>query len=214
MAKFSVPAVLEALSGDDDERRDEAMKQLDKLPLGYFDDHPPRKRDVARFVPQLAVLLTTHRSPQVRDWCAQMIGESGIPDPSAIQALTRALKDQDRKVVRTCAWALGALREHASDSVPDLLKQLKHPWMEVRWRVCWAIAQIGGLRPRAAKAMVNLFADEERQVRAYAVEAFGSTAAPTPSAFRRLEAMKSDSDPFVAGQAHRALATLRRLQGS
>src|SRR5262249_24878586 len=98
MAKFSLIAVLETLGGDDDERREDALKQLETLPRGYFEDHPPRKRDVERFLPQLAELLVKHRSAQVRDWCAQMIGESGIPVPSAIRALRRALKDEDRRV--------------------------------------------------------------------------------------------------------------------
>src|SRR5262249_8417010 len=57
MAKFSLIAVLETLGGDDDERREDALKQLEKLPLGYFEDHPPRKRDVELFLPQLAELF-------------------------------------------------------------------------------------------------------------------------------------------------------------
>jgi HEAT repeat protein len=212
MAKFSVTAVLSALAGNDEQRREDAVNQLEALPLGYFEDHPPRKRDVEGFVPQLADLLVTHRSPQVREWAAQMIGESGIPHPSAIQTLTRALKDKDRKVVRTSVWALGALRESAAEALPALLKQAKHPWVEVRWRVCWAVSEITGESPKAAKAMASLFADPERQVRIYAVLAFGKTAAPSKSAFARLEILKNDDNMFNA--LSQAQAALKRRQKS
>jgi HEAT repeat protein len=214
MAKFSLRETLEDIASDDEQCRKAAVDKLEKLPLGYFEDHPPQKRIVAPFVPQLARLLVASNSSQLRDWSAQMLGEAGIPDPQAVDALTRGLGDKERNVVRTCVWVLGAFEAKATPAVKRLLRHLGNPWLEIRWRVCWALGRIGARSPATAKKLAAAFTDAERLVRGYAVLAFGKTAAPTRAAFARLEEMKNDPDLFVTNQANMAITALRRAQSA
>jgi len=51
--------------------------------------------EVPASIPTLADHLQNDPSPEVRQWCATILGRIGQPDPQALAALTAALSDED-----------------------------------------------------------------------------------------------------------------------
>ena len=78
---------------------------------------------------------------QVRWFAAQALGEIGAP--SAVEALTKALNDQNSIVRRNAAEALGKIGD---PSVTDsLIKSLHDPYSRVRYKAAEALGRLGSV---------------------------------------------------------------------
>ena len=124
-----------------------------------------------------------------------------IGDPQAIPALIEALKDEDRDVRRTAAWALGQIGPPA---VPALIQALRDEKWEVRQAAAEALEKIGD--PQATPALIQALRDEDVGVRRVAAKALGQIGDPqaTPALIHALR----DEERWVREAAAEALLKL------
>lgn len=108
--------------------------------------------------PLLIQLLDKDRDVLVRRGTAEALGNIGGDPKSTIQALARALKDEDEEVI---THASTSLSKYGKDAVPSLRAALKEKDNKVRQHAAEAISRIG---PDAKDATGDL-------LKAYAAEA-------------------------------------------
>lgn len=149
-------------SGKDDSRRSAAFA------LG--------KIGSAAAAPALKRAVLTDGSPKVRDAAAYALGEIAVrdvrlgKDRDVIDALTRALGDENPLVRRSAAFALGCLGGDAAASRPAVEKVLGDKRPEVRQSAAWALGRLGD---QAVPALTQLLGDPDDLVLRDAVNSLG-----------------------------------------
>ncbi len=126
---------------------------------------------------------------------AEALGEIG--DPRAIPALVGALKDENERVRRAAAVALGRI---GAPAVPALIGALKDADREVRRAAAEALGRIGDRE--AVPALIGALKDADWEVRGAAAEALVRIGAPAVPAL--VGALK-DENGWVRGAAAEAL---------
>jgi HEAT repeat protein len=90
-------------------------------------------------------------------------------DAGVYPALAEALRDEDRDIRRSAAYAIGIL--DGRSVVRDLVTVLQDPDPDVRGAAATAIGKIGG--PEDGKALIPLLSDESTSVRNRTLQAIG-----------------------------------------
>ena len=122
----------------------------------------------------------------------KLIERSGLKlryQPTTLQPLLQALKDEERIVRKAAASALGDLKDPAS--VPPLLDTLKDEEWEVRWVATEALGKIQD--PASIQPLLQALKDEESIVRWTAVEALARFHEPA-SVPHLVQALKDEDD--------------------
>ncbi|WP_314588509.1 HEAT repeat domain-containing protein [Paenibacillus terrigena] len=88
-----------------------------------------------------------------------------VAGAGAVEGLTEALDSEREETVTRAVFALGELRELASDSVPLLIGQLSHPSSNVRISVVEALGNIGQPHDIIVQALARCLKDSDTQVR-------------------------------------------------
>jgi hypothetical protein len=205
MKRQELIAAIADLAGTDESRRSEAIAKLEALPLGFLEDHPVPKKQVAPYLPRLAGLLSSAVPPRAKGWCAQLIGESGVRSPELLAALNGALADRATEVLLPTIWAVGEYGPRARSAVDALAEHVVHSNREVRWRAVWALERIRPTGQTYAEIFAGLFADPDATVRGYAVLGFIAAAPRSPWAVAQLKRAPSDHDDMPRIHAQRAL---------
>ncbi len=167
-------------------------------------------------------------APAVRQQAADALGAQG--DPKAALPLAAGLNDDYQGVRKACAEALGALGDPVAIPALSRFLKLEHvaetrlagirsvgqigdptglPILQfllrldssTRCRACVAIAQIRS--PAALDQLIQLRGDATPEVRYHAAIGMGNSG--EPRAFKALEEMLNDDDPFVLRGVARAL---------
>src|SRR5206468_1104321 len=97
------------------------------------------------------------------------IAPHAVVDPSVIQGLTRALRDEDKDIREEAALALGILNGTAA--LRELTAALQDPEPGVRGAAATAIGKIGSLQD--GRALIPLLSDNAASVRHRALQAIG-----------------------------------------
>ncbi|PYQ19828.1 MAG: hypothetical protein DMF81_20625, partial [Acidobacteria bacterium] len=148
-----VPALVTSMGDGDPGIREEAIGTLVEI---YSDRE--RASPVSRFL----------------DLFSDEFDRSSIPpyavvEPAVIQALARALRDEDKDIREEAALALGILNGTAA--LRDLTAALQDPEPGVRGAAATAIGKIGTLQE--GRALVPLLSDPASSVRNRALQAIG-----------------------------------------
>lgn len=115
----------------------------------------------------------SHRDPAVRASAAERLGRRGAAQRDAIvPALRRTLRDDaDWRVRASCGRALGRLG--AREAVPDLVRALRDPVVDVRVVAAAALWRLPD--PAAVPALLELLRDRDAAARQWGALALGVT---------------------------------------
>jgi HEAT repeat protein len=128
---------------------------------------------------------------------------SQFNDERAIDYLLEFLKDSDPEVIAHAAFGLGELK--ARETLPELMKLLKHPVEMVRNLSACAIADIASQKDKVLlQPLIELLTDEKTLVRIAAIEALGQLR--NPKAVSPLIDLLQDSNTGVRYRVIQALA--------
>lgn len=138
---------------------------------------------------------------------ADILAQLGWSDQTfreeSIEILTRLLKDSEPFVVYCAAVGLG--HRAATSAIPDLLKHAGHPDPLVRYGV--VLGLLGHEDDRAIGALIRLAADDDHDVRNWAVFGLGSQIeTDSPEIREALRQALTDPDHEVRGEALVGLA--------
>ena len=159
------------------------------------------------------------RDSVVRDYAASGLGDllTALDQQSAIYwtktgpALQKALKDDDARVRRSAAFALGAFGPEAVSAREDLIARLTDDSALVRQNAAWALGKLGKEAGQEGVAQLkNLLKDDDPLVRRDALHALGEVGNPIAHAAvsAMLKTVGSESDGVVRKAAVEALSHL------
>lgn len=194
MKRKEIVAAVADLASDDPEKRLSAVQRLGTLPLGHLEDHPLPKSQVKEHLPGLAKLLLSKCSDLEKEWCAQLIGESGVEDVKYLPALIHVLDSKHDRTLMCAIWAIGTFKSKAAAATEALLKLTAHTNRDVRWRAVWALGEIEPSERAVSERCISLFDDSELVVREHAVRAFIATAEPSQWAIQQLARFVNGSE--------------------
>ena len=155
----------------------------------------------------------------VRDFAASGLGDvlMGLGKPGRDYwaqtgpALRTALKDEQPRVRRSAAYALGAFGPDAVPARDDLIAAAGDPSPIVRQNAAWALGRLGQEAGADGVSQIrNLLKDDEPLVRRDALHALGEVGNPTahPAVQAMLQTAASEKDGVVRKAAVEALAHL------
>jgi HEAT repeat protein len=162
--------------------------------------------------------LRRDRDAGVREAAATAVGDIVVDSggalrglwPEAGPALEQALKDQDGRVRRSAAYALGAFGRQAAPARPALSAALEDPQSAVRQNAAWALGRLGPAGGLAVEGLCKLLKDGDPLVRRDAAGALGALGrqAARAGASPLLTLIKGEPDEVVRRTALDALARL------
>jgi len=124
-----------------------------------------------------------------------------------VQFLLNGLKDNDTKIRRMAAEALGGIGPDAKPAIPALAEALKDTDEAVRLAAVEALAGIGAERPTIV-ALVEAMKDKSHKVKKRSIEVLGNIGEPTVALL--LEAMKTGTRACVSRRWRRWVNAMRR----
>jgi HEAT repeat protein len=197
-AKIIVPIVEEGLLSEDPGVRRQTMEILGQVGEKYKDAVLPKLLEMAK-----------HQHPQARATALSHLNKFAR-DPAATQALIRALKDEDKVVRRTAAFAL-AWRQHVEkEAIPILLESLADSKSSLRRVTISRLGQIGTENDQVARELLHVLdSDEDAGNRIEAASALEKIA-PRSEEFANdlIKAAKHDGNFEVRVRAMNALGRI------
>lgn len=203
--RADILAAVAHLAGDDPALQQSAINLLEAIPRGWLEDHPLPRKKVLPYIQRLAQLLDSDVPASVKEWCVQLIGESGIQSPEILDSLILVLRSNDDDILQSALWAIGEYRTKGRAALDAVVLHTANPNRNVRWRAVWAMERMRPTGQRYAELFATMFGDADYLVRGYAVLGFISAATPTPWAIAQLERAARDQDPMARTHAQRAL---------
>lgn len=198
-------AIVADLAAGDVNLQAAAVSKLEALPVGYLEDRPLSKKKVAPYLPRIASLMHSNCANPIKEWCAQIIGESGVLSDENFTALFTTLTSDNADVLKTAIWAIAAYGKKASPAIEKLFELTSHPDPQVRWRAVSTLVDIVPQGTESAERFAGLLDDSERLVRGYAVIGFVKTATPSPWAIEQLTRAAKDEDEMPRLHAEQAI---------
>ncbi|MCX6048618.1 MAG: HEAT repeat domain-containing protein [Chloroflexi bacterium] len=129
-------------------------------------------------VPAMAGLLS-HESESARGYAAYVLGEIGPATLPVVPALVKLANDESEWVRRNLVEALGTLGEATDGLVTTLTQALtKDADAQVRFTAALSLARLGAQAVGAVPALQQALKDENRYVRANAVDALNRIGTP------------------------------------
>ncbi|HKQ38416.1 MAG TPA: HEAT repeat domain-containing protein [Verrucomicrobiae bacterium] len=198
-----ITSAIESLSSCDYEARDQAaqtLKQLGPETVPYLTRALSRHESIwSRYLERLPLVPRNPRNlASTRERAAEQLACVAPQDPRAIQALIRALRDENMEVQR-------ALRKIGPSEYITAALHDRDP------RVRRGVAEVmGDLGPRAiasVPALAHALNDREEFVRGGVARALGTIRAP--SAIKPLTAALNDPTPSVRAAAAESLGEIR-----
>ncbi len=149
-------------------------------------------------------LFNKYNDPYVRMNAAEALGEIG--DERAVDALIKALGDEDWYIRRAAAEALGNIGDKRA--VDSLIKALEDENWEVRLAAAKALGYIGA-KEAVDELIDRLLNDSAEEVRVRAAESLGLIG--EPQALTALQqAVEKDSSNWVRSAASKAIAKIKQ----
>ena len=151
-----IALLIDALSGDDDQKRWQAVLALGAMGEGASEAAEPL-RDAL-----------DDQDGNVRWAAAQAIGQLGVAAEIAVPSLAAALSESDDVLKRNAAQSLGRLGTVAKDAVPGLIGALREEEITIRDEIRDTLVKIG---PAAVPSLMEALQDENPQIRFEAADA-------------------------------------------
>jgi HEAT repeat protein len=163
----------------------------------------------SREVFEAASALCHSSDTQKQSWGIRILGQLGVPNRSfPVETVDLLLKmlEQERNpaLIAEIAFALG--HQHSSRGIPPLSRLRAHPDAEVRYSVVHGLLRHED--PLAIQTLIELSADEDRDVRDWATFGLGTQVETDTRAVREaLLARLADEDEETRAEAMVGLAT-------
>jgi HEAT repeat protein len=165
-------------------------------------------------VDSLFAELLGSKDPGLRAAAALALGQIGLPTPKVVSALATALKDDEPSVQESAADAIGLLGRGARSAVPAMVHLLKTPRRakgedeidlpDPRVNALRALARMGKDAEPSVGTLIELLADQEREVAALSIDALAAIG--PEHAARVLPHLLRIADSIPAQRPHAALA--------
>jgi len=192
---------LEALHEEGTERQRKAARNLLNTSEHYFDSKKV-SQETRVDLHRAWMPLASSSDPLVRECVAQLTGLLRIWSESGGILLRRLLVDEVAEVRVAAVWAAGHIGSTAGSLVPVLLTLLPQPEQKVRWRIAWALNEIGHCDDRVIQAICGLAGDEDVLTRMSAYNAIaGLVESPSGNAAQKVLAGLEDGDDGVCAAA-------------
>jgi HEAT repeat protein len=157
---------------------------------------------------RVAVDLLGDGGPPARRLIVRSIGACGAPMPEAVDALVRALDDQDTAVRREAVVAARRLGVAGRPALPALVSGLRSSDGEFRKLCLIAIGEIAGTEAASVSPVAEALGDPDAEVRREAARVLGGAGPPAAAAAPLLVRLLHDAEPSVRVQAAYALGRL------
>jgi HEAT repeat protein len=220
-AAYAVPALIEALSGEDRDLRSAVSDALGAIGEEAVPALIESLADEDEGVRWAAVSALREIGPQAADAVPVLIqalqdedyevrqaagSALGRMGPEAIPALIRALGDEDANVRQGVSQALGLIGPEAKESVPHLVQALEEDedWL-VRSNSARALGWIEPEPGDVVPALIQALGDESEYVRAAAADALGEFGSQAREAIPLLIGALGDQHGGTRSSAARAL---------
>ena len=148
--------LIDALSGDDDQKRWQAV-----LALGAMGEAASEAAEPLRDA-------LDDKDENVRWAAAQAIGKLGAAAQIAVPSLAAVLSESDDVLKRNAAQSLGRLGTVAKDAVPGLIGALREEEITIRDEIRDTLVKIG---PAAVPSLMEALQDENPRIRFEAADA-------------------------------------------
>lgn len=145
---------------------------------------------------EIAKGMQPGNDPQVRQYAAMLLGQSG--EPEGIGPLLYAIRDPDKKVRARAAEALGMIGDPSVDSLVLLMNE---PDWKIRYRAAEALGITGS--KKGVPSLITALDDPKDHVRYMAAKAIGATGSGMAEV--ALIARLGDENEFVRRSAATAL---------
>ncbi len=194
-AEPAVPALIDVLGDHRSFIRETAAQSL-----GYVG---PRAKQAV--LPLARALRDQHLGPVA----ARALSRIGV---AAVPALIEALDDENARVRKNAALALGQIGPLASASIPKLIDALHDDAWLLPGSAAWALGHIGSRAEAAVPALTEALGDESAILRMAAAEALGRIGSAARPAVPALELLVADRDVAVSSAAREALERIQPEQ--
>jgi hypothetical protein len=193
--KEVVTWIVEICTGQEEEK-EIATRNLESLPIGYFEDHAIPKSKIKHCVDSLPKVFLTTKSEGLKGWCVQLIGELKLSSEESIKALYGALGESSDKILITAVWAIGEIKASGDETERLLIKRANHQNREIRWRVAWALSQINIGLQDTISTLICMLKDSYELCRGYAIIALDNSSITNNVVLNEVEKIVVDIEPF------------------
>jgi HEAT repeat protein len=233
LAKGATPALLAALSDKNKSTRLQAAVALAILGKGgekpfqaleeFFGDEDediqgelvaamtdiglPALPSLKRFLQNKSVIVRRRAGYCLRSVIEEIQQKKQHLPQQIVPFLAAAMDDPDAAVVASAILALSEIGLPATETIPQIVKRLKHENRRVRYSAAQGLGKFGPAAKVAIPALEKALSDEDQAVRSDAVEALGAIAGK--SAIPALEKALSDPEEYVRRSV---VGTLRRMR--
>ncbi len=198
----------EFIAGPADLRKIAASKLM-KISEYYFDDHKVTPEVRKSIVIRISTLLSSPE-PIVHECIASLLGNLQVWTVEVKNILDCLLSNESESVLINSVWAAASLKSNAQTLVPKILTLQNHNSREVRFRLAYALKEIGLSDQNVRMALLKLANDADWLVRMYAFEALSvCISIPDKHVERVLIRALDDSDQAVRAGACRAIGILK-----
>jgi HEAT repeat protein len=157
---------------------------------------------------RVALGLLGDGGPPARCLIVRSIGACGAPMPEAVDALVRALGDQDAAVRREAVVAARRLGVAGRPALPALVSGLRSADGEFRKLCLIAIGEIAGTEAAGVSHVAEALGDPDPEVRREAARVLGGLGPAATAEASSLVRLLHDAEPSVRVQAAYALGML------
>ena len=145
---------------------------------------------------------------EVRSRAASALGQLEGTTQATVEALTKALDDENAGVRSTAIQALGWLGTRSAGVGPAIVRRLGDPDYSVRAMAAGTLGRIGADSSLVTPALIEALRDPEVQVRYRAVVALAKTGGDSQPVIEALQRALHDDYLSVREEAQRALEKL------
>jgi hypothetical protein len=198
----------ESLRGALGPTKTKAAERLFGLSERYFDDKKVTIPEREQLIELLAPLVSDSELV-VRKCVAQLLGLLQVRSSTACEVISKLLGDKHPEVQVHAVWAGGRLGRSASSLIPHIALLATSASHDVRWRVAWALGEMGQATPETHGALLHLSHDQSYLTRMHSLDSMAKCA--DAANFEMRHALLSgldDLDPTVRSAACRSIGSL------
>jgi HEAT repeat protein len=162
---------------------------------------------------RVALGLLGDAGPAARRLILRSVGACGLPPSEAVDAVVRALTDEDAAVRREAVVAARRLGVAARPALPALAGGLWSADGEFRKLCLIAMGEVAGSHAAGVTAVTEALGHPDPEVRREAARVLGGVGPAAAAALPSLVRLLSDAEPSVRVQAAYAIGTLGLAAG-
>lgn len=196
IAKDAVPSLIRAFR-----KNKKSFYGKNYIPM-TFEKLGPLARSAA---PTMVHALLHDKDSSMRSTCMRALVKMGPFSKTVVSALIKALKDPERTVRGTAAWALGTQATRVKKAIPALALALEHKDFSTCGNAAETLSKMGVV---AIPVLIHALKTGTYPARLSSVRALGKMRPLTPSAIAALKQAQQDKHPDVRDEAKKEVKKL------